>query len=114
MADKPWQFQKGQVPWNFKTGFSIQPNGYMLNNKTKEYAHREVMVKKLGRKLKRGEIVHHLDGNKLNNDPANLKVISRESHIKEHGERLLNKKGGRFYNRWNGQFEGRQIPLWIM
>ena len=34
--------------------------------------HRYVMEQKLGRKLKPGEEVHHIDGNKMNNDPENL------------------------------------------
>ena len=37
--------------------------------------HRLVMEKKLGRYLKPKEAVHHLDGNPLNNDPANLALF---------------------------------------
>ena len=29
--------------------------------------------------------VHHTDGNKLNNDPTNLKLVFRFEHEKEHG-----------------------------
>lgn len=36
------------------------------------YEHRHVMEQMLGRKLLRGENVHHVDGDKLNNDPDNL------------------------------------------
>ena len=32
--------------------------------------------KKLGRQLKKGEVVHHCDKNKLNNDPNNLIVFA--------------------------------------
>lgn len=32
------------------------------------------MEKKLGRKLQKGENVHHRDGDKLNNDPSNLEL----------------------------------------
>jgi len=39
-----------------------------------------VMEKKLGRSLKKGEIVHHCDFNKLNNDPLNLLLLSRIEH----------------------------------
>ena len=30
-------------------------------------------------------IVHHKDGNKRNNDPANLEVMTRSEHAKHHG-----------------------------
>lgn len=36
--------------------------------------HRYVMEKKLGRKLVKGENVHHKDGNKENNHPDNLEL----------------------------------------
>jgi HNH endonuclease len=39
----------------------------------------------LGRPLLKGEVVHHRDNNKRNNDPANLKVITQAEHMREHG-----------------------------
>ncbi len=42
--------------------------------------HRSVMEEELGRKLRQGEIVHHKDGNKLNNHPDNLDVTTLEAH----------------------------------
>lgn len=41
--------------------------------------YRQIAEKKLGRKLKKGEIVHHLDGNSSNNDPDNLFVCENQS-----------------------------------
>ncbi len=29
--------------------------------------------------------VHHIDKNKLNNHPSNLKILTRDEHKKEHG-----------------------------
>lgn len=52
--------------------------------------HRQVMEKKIGRKLLSTEIVHHKDENKLNNDPDNLELFS--SH-KEHAIHHLLEKG---------------------
>ena len=50
------------------------------------HEHRRMAEAKLGRPLKAGEVVHHLDGNKLNNDPANLAVLpSQSEHCKAHG-----------------------------
>lgn len=45
--------------------------------------HRLVMEKKLGRYLERKEVVHHIDGNPLNNEPDNLIVFgSNADHLK--------------------------------
>lgn len=46
--------------------------------------HRYVMEQHLGRKLNSNEIVHHIDGNGLNNDISNLEVMSRSEHMKHH------------------------------
>lgn len=48
------------------------------------HQHRVVAEKKLGRKLKKGEIVHHIDGDKHNNKPENLEVMTQSQHAKEH------------------------------
>lgn len=55
------------------------------------HQHRIVAEKMLGRPLRPGEIVHHKDGNKRNNTPENLVVMSQSEHIREH----LRQGGGR-------------------
>lgn len=49
------------------------------------HQHRVVAEQMLGRPLKRGEVVHHKDGNKHNNDPSNLEVMTQGEHMREHG-----------------------------
>lgn len=46
--------------------------------------HRLIMEKRLGRKLTFNEVVHHIDGNSLNNEDDNLLLMSRSEHIKLH------------------------------
>lgn len=52
--------------------------GYVLE-------HRLVAERKLGRLLHASEVVHHIDGNRCNNDPANLEVFrSKADHSRFH------------------------------
>lgn len=46
--------------------------------------HRYVMEQFLGRPLKSSEVVHHIDGNKLNNDISNLQLMTQGKHASIH------------------------------
>lgn len=49
------------------------------------HEHRVVMEQIIGRPLGKGEIVHHKDGNKRNNDPSNLELLpSQGEHARLH------------------------------
>lgn len=54
------------------------------NKKGNVKLHRDIIEKKLGRRLDPSEVVHHKDGNKLNNDIDNLEVMSRGDHSRLH------------------------------
>lgn len=50
------------------------------------HTHRLVAAEKIGRPLKKGEVVHHKDNVKRNNNPDNLEVLASQSeHCKIHG-----------------------------
>lgn len=50
-----------------------------------QHEHRVVAARKLGRPLAPGEVVHHVDGDGRNNDPANLVVLpSQAAHARLH------------------------------
>lgn len=55
------------------------------NGKRKQvFEHRLVMEKHLGRKLLPSEVIHHKDGNGLNNALENLEVMEQSEHQNEH------------------------------
>lgn len=78
----------------FKILSVIKNGGYLTcytdpphpnRNKKGNYAlHRVVVENKLGRILTPLEHVHHIDGNKLNNEPENLIALTRSEHTKIH------------------------------
>lgn len=74
---------------NWKGGRIIDHDGYVLikNNHNKpRYTreHRLIMEKFIKRKLKKHEIVHHINENKLDNRIENLKIMTRKEHINHH------------------------------
>jgi len=52
-------------------------NGYVLRS-------RLVVAEQLGRPLEKGEVVHHLDGDKTNDSPNNLRLFENESKHQKH------------------------------
>ena len=48
--------------------------------------HRHVMEQFLRRKLKKNEVVHHKDGNKLNNNIENLQLMTDTEHRRLHAK----------------------------
>lgn len=63
---------------------TIQINGKQVR------LHRYLMEQKIGRSLTFNEVIHHIDGNKYNNNIDNLEIVSRGNHIRLHPE--INKK----------------------
>jgi hypothetical protein len=59
-------------------------NDEYKQNRTGQRIGRRVIEELLGRELLNGEVVHHKDGNDMNNDPGNLIVFSSHSEHMEH------------------------------
>lgn len=69
---------KGYVLVYLPTHPMASKSGYIL-------LHRLVMSNHLKRILKRNEVVHHIDGDKLNNKVENLELINYHDHNRHHG-----------------------------
>lgn len=93
-------FKKGDIPWNtglkykrgggmfgvtnpnYKDGYSITYEGYVcLHLRGKRVLeHRLVAELALGRKLRRTEVVHHINGDKTDNRNCNLLICTMAYH----------------------------------
>ena len=73
-----------------RTGFWYE-NGYkvLYNNGNSIKEHIFVMEQYLGRKLNKGEVVHHIDGNKTNNNINNLLLMKDSEHSSMHRKKEL-------------------------
>lgn len=68
-------------------GTSVKPSGYIEHtrgpNKGRS-VHVTTMEARLGRRLLEDECVHHIDGDRANNDDNNLALVTRSGHMRLH------------------------------
>jgi hypothetical protein len=69
---------------NLENGYEYvyMPTNPMAKSNGCVFVHRLVMSEKIGRPLTKDEHVHHIDGNKLNNNIENLMLVTRSEHTK--------------------------------
>lgn len=80
--------------WYYAIRFDWEHKG---KHKWRVKEHILIMEDLIGRRLKDGEVVHHIDWNKLNNLPSNLRLMTKEEHNKLHyKERIIDKATWRF------------------
>lgn len=85
--------QELQVKYQPKDAYICTQGYKMLGKSHNRIAeHRKVMQEILGRPLTSDEIVHHINGDKLDNRPDNLVLTTRAEHIEEHRKELLRSK----------------------
>lgn len=81
------KYASGSEHFNWSGGRRVDKNGYIrlwAGSGKNVLEHRLVAERRLGRKLRRGEVVHHVNGNKKDNRPGNLRVMTISEHAKEH------------------------------
>lgn len=87
----------GGKTYNKRGSGSISTTGYKRHSQK----HEHIMVAEniFGGPLPKGYVVHHIDGNQLNNDPGNLAIcVSQAEHMKLHlSEKALKECGNAEY-----------------
>ena len=86
----------GPDHWNWQGGH-VNGQGYRITYHKGKRAveHRVVAEQMLGRSLHSDEVVHHIDGDRANNESSNLVVMTKKEHdnAPRQGARTLHKTG---------------------
>lgn len=85
---------------NWNNGIQRRSNGYIairIGKHKYQLIHRYIMERELGRKLKASEVVHHIDGDRTNNNIGNLELRERSEHQREHAINQWKEKHALFF-----------------
>lgn len=62
----------------------LDPESPQANVRGEQLEHRKIMAEHIGRPLRHDEVVHHINGNKLDNRIENLQILTRSEHQRIH------------------------------
>jgi hypothetical protein len=83
-SGRPRSFVQGHNRRGRGNGWSEQGYWFVRHHGERRALHRVLVEQREGRRLQPNEVVHHIDGNPLNNAPANLMILTRSEHIGLH------------------------------
>ncbi len=81
---------KGYNVYEVATGYYM----LVLGRSNERLFHVFLMEEHLGKPLPKGYEVHHIDGNKHNNNIENLELVTRKEHCRKHADLRLKAYGG--------------------
>ncbi|KKK89016.1 hypothetical protein LCGC14_2737350 [marine sediment metagenome] len=83
-GSKKTQFKKGVKPYNFKTGVKLKRKYKRFNGKLMLNAHVVWLEFHNLKTIPKEYVVHHIDGDSLNDNIGNLKIMESIEHKKLH------------------------------
>ena len=78
------EFKRGHKAWNFKDGKRLKRKFKKFRGKSILKSHFVWLKHNNLYKIPKGHIIHHIDGNTLNDDINNLKLMKQSEHKRFH------------------------------
>jgi hypothetical protein len=91
ISSTPFPSVLGGSTWKTREGYirEFAPRHPNSTSDGSAFQHRIAMAVHLGRKIERDEVVHHKNGNRMDNRIENLELMKRLKHVRHHADELL-------------------------